>query len=628
MLRRHALTSAYAARVLLRPRNPQLVHVIARRQFHASRARLEAKPQPPASGSEERTPATTSTTSSNAPAPATPQQPLMPRIWAKVKHEALHYWHGSKLLVSEIRISRRLLFRVLRGNKLTRREYRQLRRTTQDLLRLIPFAVFVVVPFMEFLLPVALRLFPNMLPSTFEDKFRAEEKARKMLRMRIEMAKFLQDTIKEGGLKANAKIMGSKEFKDFFEKVRSTGERPSKSDIINVAKLFDNDLTLTNLSRPQLVSMCRYMALNTFGTDNFLRGVIINRLNQLKHDDGIIHGEGIDELSTAELQQACTSRGIQRALNYSPARLREELNTWIELHLKEGISGVLLILSRAYTFDRSMSKSAEEAQMEPIILSLEAVLSGLPDQLLNEAELEVEPAQASYKQMLEVLEQQEELIEDEAEQEEKEATSKRARKEAEERAKSEEEARVVQMLLPDTELREEEDHARMTVEQLQELSDALTILSAKSSILKERDELKEIKENVQSEADPESSGSSPVLVKRVQKMLDAIDKQLDAYDAKVGSTLQIISCDPQGRIAVDDLKRALRVIKHAPEEEVVDGIVEKLDVDKDGFVQLEHVLELAKDDRLGVGPDEDVRSLIGNIKDLRPKKEDIIQASE
>ena len=41
------------------------------------------------------------------------------------------------------------------------------------MLRLIPFAVFVIVPFMELLLPVALKLFPNMLPSTFEDKFAA-----------------------------------------------------------------------------------------------------------------------------------------------------------------------------------------------------------------------------------------------------------------------------------------------------------------------------------------------------------------------------------------------------------------------------------------------------------------------
>lgn len=28
--------------------------------------------------------------------------------------------------------------------------------------------MFIIVPFMEFLLPVVLKLFPNMLPSTFE----------------------------------------------------------------------------------------------------------------------------------------------------------------------------------------------------------------------------------------------------------------------------------------------------------------------------------------------------------------------------------------------------------------------------------------------------------------------------
>ena len=95
----------------------------------------------------------------------------------------------------------------------------QLRRTTQDLLRLVPFAVFVVVPFMELLLPVALKLFPNMLPSTFEDKFAAQEKERKLLRVRLEMAKFLQETLRESGLRANAHIVGSDAFKEFFRKV-------------------------------------------------------------------------------------------------------------------------------------------------------------------------------------------------------------------------------------------------------------------------------------------------------------------------------------------------------------------------------------------------------------------------
>jgi LETM1 and EF-hand domain-containing protein 1 len=72
---------------------------------------------------------------------------------------------------------------------------------------------------------------------------------------------------------------------------------------------------------------------------------------------------------------------------------------------------------------------------------------------LNEAELEVDSEKASYKQRLEVLQQQEELIEDEEEQEQKEEDARRARREASERTKREEEARMAESLLPDSEVR-------------------------------------------------------------------------------------------------------------------------------------------------------------------------------
>jgi LETM1-like protein len=61
-----------------------------------------------------------------------------------------------------------------------------------DVFRLVPFAVFVIVPFMEFLLPVALKLFPNMLPSTYEDKLKKEEELKKRVAMKLEVARFLQ----------------------------------------------------------------------------------------------------------------------------------------------------------------------------------------------------------------------------------------------------------------------------------------------------------------------------------------------------------------------------------------------------------------------------------------------------
>ncbi|OCF38411.1 MRS7 family protein [Kwoniella heveanensis CBS 569] len=575
-----------------------------------------------------------------------PTGPLPARIWATVKKEAAHYWAGTKLLGQEIKISSKLQWKVLNGGTLTRRERRQLKRTTTDLLRLLPFSVFVIVPFMELLLPVALKLFPNMLPSTFEGEFAANEKQRKLLRVRIEMAKFLQETVRESGLKADS-VVKSDEFKEFFRKVRSTGETPSQTDVVRVAKLFHDDISLDNLSRPQLVSMCRYMNINAFGTDNFLKHQIRNKLEKVRVDDMMIHAEGVDSLSTKELQSACQSRGI-RFQGVSPARLREELEQWIELHYTNGISGVLLVLSRAFNF---------EQKGDNVMESLVTTLSSLPENLLNEAELNVSD-EATYKQKLEVLQQQQELIEDEADQEKEEQEARKEekeRKEAEEAAKREqEEAAKAAAAAAAAEtsggqpepVKEEvkeppkpEEDARMTKEQLTELAEALSILTAKSSIVKERDELKALLEdNLLSEAESkerqEENSPTVAVSKRVRKMIQTIDTQLEKYDEKVGSSLNVIDTTPAGQIALADLKKALGVIKHKPTAEIIEGLGKKLDVDSDGFVELDHVLELTQDHGLGIVlEDEEARTILDkgsdirhskDVKELKPKREDII----
>lgn len=345
-------------------------------------------------------------------------------LWQKIKAEAVHYWHGTKLLGLEIRISSRLAYKMLQGTKLSRRENRQLLRTTTDIVRVVPFAVFLIVPFMELLLPVALKLFPNMLPSTFENKKLEEEKKRKLLKVRLEMARFLQETIAESGTHSEASDVtptAAQEFANFFRKVRMTGEQASTEDLLKIASKFEDELTLDNLSRPQLVSMCRYMNINAFGTDNFLRFQIRNRMRHIKMDDKVIQAEGIDNLNIIELNNACAARGI-RTIGTSPTRLRDELKQWLDLHLEHHVPSTLLILSRAFSFT-DVNMTPEDA--------LRATFNSLPDNLVNEAELQVLEmmGQSTYKQKLDVLEQQQELMEDEDEQEEKE---EKARQEAEE----------------------------------------------------------------------------------------------------------------------------------------------------------------------------------------------------
>ncbi|KAK5107545.1 hypothetical protein LTR62_001033 [Meristemomyces frigidus] len=333
-------------------------------------------------------------------------------IWQKVKHEAQHYWDGTKLLATEVRISSKLALKMAAGYELSRREHRQLHRTVQDLGRLVPFSVFVIVPFAELLLPVALKLFPNMLPSTYENAKSKEQKATRLRSSRKEVSSFLRQTLRESGIPITAAHLEREEFTEFFRKLRATGETPSKSDIIKVCKLFKDDLTLDNLSRPQLVGICRYMNLNTFGSDAMLRYQVRHRMRQIKRDDRAISFEGVESLSVPELQTACAARGL-RTHGMSPGRLRDDLHLWLDLRLKYGVPSTLLVLSNAF-----MYAQGKETEFDSLLDALQAVLSSIPEELFHEIELEVHNAEgaATNKQRLEVLKEQQELIQEEMEQ--------------------------------------------------------------------------------------------------------------------------------------------------------------------------------------------------------------------
>lgn len=75
-----------------------------------------------------------------------------------------------------------------------------------------------------------------------------------------------------------------------------------------MASLFKDELTLANISRPQLVSMCRYMGLQPYGADVFLRFQLRTKFRAIREDDRRILWEGIDSLNTLELREACKLR--------------------------------------------------------------------------------------------------------------------------------------------------------------------------------------------------------------------------------------------------------------------------------------------------------------------------------
>ena len=82
---------------------------------------------------EEETAAKSLDVAAVAPSKAPSQDVVLPKksIMQRVKDEVLHYWHGFRLLGLDMKVATKLLWRVLNGKTLTRREYRQVSRPSR-----------------------------------------------------------------------------------------------------------------------------------------------------------------------------------------------------------------------------------------------------------------------------------------------------------------------------------------------------------------------------------------------------------------------------------------------------------------------------------------------------------------
>ncbi|XP_031729031.1 mitochondrial proton/calcium exchanger protein isoform X2 [Anarrhichthys ocellatus] len=552
------------------------------------------------------------------------------RQW--VVDEVKHYYHGFRLLWIDTTIAGRMLWTVLNGHPLSRRERRQFLRTCADVFRLLPFLVFIIVPFMEFLLPVALKLFPNMLPSTFETKSKKEERLKTELRVKLEMAKFLQDTIEEIALR-NKAAQGNvtEEFSTFFQKIRDSGERPSNEQIMRFSKLFEDELTLDNLTRPQLVALCRLLELQSIGTNNFLRFQLIMKLRTIRADDKLIAEEGVESLSVNEVQAACRARGM-RSLGVTEERLREQLIQWLELHLKQQIPTSLLLLSRAMFLPDTLSPADQ----------LKTTLQTLPEMVTKEAQLmvaEMALSKVDNKAKLETTLREQAVIRQDNKDREMERLADAAEKAA--RDEMEFEAELVKAdtaahseTLRDTApVIEAIKGEEITKEEIDLLSDACSKLKDQKRLLTlEKEELEELKDDVQEynedleeikkelsktgqEKALEESKASQRLSKRVNRMIGRIGKiigelekdkiildgQVDSgatppvglFFTKHNDARSLFYAFRENLISIGELIDIMRQIQNIPEHKL-QSIAKALDDNKDGKIDIDDVIKVVE----------------------------------
>ncbi|KAK0083402.1 hypothetical protein PV325_008827 [Microctonus aethiopoides] len=517
-------------------------------------------------------------------------------LWQKVKAEMLHYYHGFRLLGLDMKISAKLLWRLAKGNELTRREHRLLIKTTGDMFRLIPFSVFIIVPFMEFLLPVVIKFFPGMLPSTFQTATDKEDKLKQALKVKIEMAKFLQQTLDD--MSVQSSTHGSdkaKEFSDFFHKLRTTGGEATNDEIIKFSKLFEDEINLDSLSRPQLVALCRVLDIQTLGTTNFLLFLLRMKLRSLAADDRMIEKDGVDTLTRAELQQACRARGM-RAYGMPENRLREQLSQWLDLSIHKKVPPSLLLLSRALMVPDTM----------PMSDKLKATISALPDDVLarTKGAITEKEGKVDHRTNIEIIKLEERKIE-------------------EERQEKKDEIKPEPIVATQTDKQDE-----ITSVDVKVLEQALDSIAKDKKMAIEKEEIKELKEEMAEyqediqelhliKAEAKKEGTSDIddlkvskgadrLFKKVNKMIGKMDhvlKELEKSEQQVKKKIETLSPENKQDVAVveealvkvDELVAAIKQIQNLPDEsrlKRMSEVLDKIDVDKDGAIKIEDVLKV------------------------------------
>lgn len=468
---------------------------------------------------------------------------LVQKVWA----ELVHYYHGFRLLFIDINVCRKLFWQVLNGKSLTRRENKLLIRTTSDIFRLVPFSVFIIVPFMELLLPVVIKLFPGMLPSTFQTATEREDKMKQHLKMKLEMAKFLQKTLDEMSVKhQDHRSEAAKEFSEFFHRIRSSGNTASNEEIMKFSKLFQDEITLDSLNRQQLAALCRVLEINTLGTSAFLRFQLEMKLRSLAADDKVIQKEGLDFLNLSELQNACRARGM-RAYGLSENQLKKQLKEWIDISLNDKVPTSLLLLSRALMIPENVTTSDK----------LKATISALPETVVTQAKAAIgeKEGKVDNKTKIEVIKEEQRKIKEEKEElREAEVEKQTAESSIADSISSTDltttKTMAENIMLLNSNARNVSGDTELSGKDLEVLENALESMSkTKRSLFVEKEELRDLKEEIADYKEDVSellevvekssdtvkikeSAAAKLLFRKVNAMINNLDIVLDKLETK------------------------------------------------------------------------------------------------
>lgn len=313
-------------------------------------------------------------------------------------------WHGSRLFAVNTRLAWQYSGRLRAGQVLTRRERVLLQRATLDLLRLVPFSFFVIVPFAELLLPICLKMFPTMIPSTFESESqgtnRAFSTAMRTMLARRRLLEFATTQI----------LFVGSDYQDVL-RAASCGDPMTEKMIRRVAPHFaaNGVLAFSQLPPDILhtlgsslgVGIPRLLSIFPYSwTSEMTKKKIVAHWTKLHQDDMLLKQEGIGDLTRDELEKACQQRGMRWADKTDA--LGDQLRSWIVLAADPVVPYQTLFFFKptANSLERSMETCPMEQRKK-----LLRIQGNLPPAVQDTLQRLCENVEATPQESLELAEE-------------------------------------------------------------------------------------------------------------------------------------------------------------------------------------------------------------------------------
>eukprot|EP01061_Rhynchopus_euleeides_P001837 TRINITY_DN11354_c1_g1_i1.p1 TRINITY_DN11354_c1_g1~~TRINITY_DN11354_c1_g1_i1.p1 ORF type:complete len:543 (+),score=246.92 TRINITY_DN11354_c1_g1_i1:42-1670(+) len=287
----------------------------------------------------------------------------------------LHIYHGFRLLLANVRVAMKLQKRVMKGSDLTRRERQLLERTTKDILRMVPFSFFILVPFAELLLPVALLIFPDLTPSTFttRESLRKGEILRN-LEKGVRGRRVFEHTFSRIIIEEDYDLYSSSW--GILKRV-GQGDVVTEKDIRYLAPHFQSGhkLDLRNVPSYILRDIARTLGIYHWLGGNFLprtlydarlRAAIEEHFDKFEDDDRSLVASGIDNLNEQELEHECMKRNMRWFA--SPRALRYQLSQWCSITQSDDIpTHILAFVRPCATSHREMLNYLSKEEIDHVL---------------------------------------------------------------------------------------------------------------------------------------------------------------------------------------------------------------------------------------------------------------------